>query len=229
MERDCPFVSRGGLKLAAALDAFSIDPTGLTCADLGCSTGGFADCLLQRGAGRVYAMDTAYGALAWKLRQDARVTVLERTNALHFDPWTQIAGFTGCELVTVDLGWTRQVRALAAARRWLGGTAGVPGDRGHPPPAPPGGRGETAPPAGGTAGVAGVVTLVKPHYEAVGVGVRPRGWRGGRLEDAEGEQVTRRVLAELEQAGWRVAGRVASPVRGEKGGNLEHLAWLVPV
>jgi 23S rRNA (cytidine1920-2'-O)/16S rRNA (cytidine1409-2'-O)-methyltransferase len=114
----CPYVSRGGLKLAAALDAFGVDPSGWTCADLGCNVGGFTDCLLQRGAAHVYAVDTGYGALAWKLRQDPRVTVLERTNALHFDP-AAIAGFGGCDLVTIDLAWTRQCRAIPAALRWL--------------------------------------------------------------------------------------------------------------
>jgi 23S rRNA (cytidine1920-2'-O)/16S rRNA (cytidine1409-2'-O)-methyltransferase len=78
---DCPYVSRGGLKLAAGLDAFAIDPAGLVCADIGASTGGFTDCLLQRGASRVYAIDVGYGQLAWKLRQDPRVVVMERTNA----------------------------------------------------------------------------------------------------------------------------------------------------
>jgi len=77
----CPYVSRGGLKLAAGLDHFQIDPTGLVCADIGASTGGFTDCLLQRGAARVYAIDVGYGQLAWKLRQDPRVAVRERTNA----------------------------------------------------------------------------------------------------------------------------------------------------
>ncbi|MFA6900651.1 MAG: TlyA family RNA methyltransferase [Desulfurivibrionaceae bacterium] len=77
----CPYVSRGGLKLAAGLDHFQIDPTGLVCADIGASTGGFTDCLLQRGAAKVYAIDVGYGQLAWKLRQDPRVVVMERTNA----------------------------------------------------------------------------------------------------------------------------------------------------
>lgn len=77
----CPFVSRGGYKLQAGLDAFSIDPTGLVCADIGASSGGFTDCLLQRGARRVYAVDVAYGMLDWKLRQDERVVVIERFNA----------------------------------------------------------------------------------------------------------------------------------------------------
>lgn len=113
-----PFVSRGGLKLRAALDAFGLDVTGYACADLGCNVGGFTDCLLQRGAARVFAVDTGYGALAWKLRKDPRVVVLERTNALHFDP-RKLPGFEGCDLVTIDLAWTRQSHAVPAARRWL--------------------------------------------------------------------------------------------------------------
>jgi len=78
-----PFVSRGGKKLAAGLAAFSIHPAGLICADIGCSTGGFTDCLLQNGAARVYAVDVGYGVLDWTLRQDDRVVVLERCNARH--------------------------------------------------------------------------------------------------------------------------------------------------
>jgi 23S rRNA (cytidine1920-2'-O)/16S rRNA (cytidine1409-2'-O)-methyltransferase len=80
------FVSRGGVKLANALEAFGIDPTGRGCLDVGASTGGFTDCLLQRGAENVIALDVAYGELHWNLRQDARVTVLERRNARELDP-----------------------------------------------------------------------------------------------------------------------------------------------
>jgi len=83
---DCPYVSRGGLKLAGGLDYFNIDPSGLVCGDIGASTGGFTDCLLQRGAAKVYAIDVGYGQLAWKLRTDPRVVVLERTNARHLTP-----------------------------------------------------------------------------------------------------------------------------------------------
>ena len=108
----CPYVSRGGLKLAAALDAFSIDVTGFACADLGANVGGFSDCLLKRGAVKVYAVDTAYGQLAWTLRQDEHVVVMERTNALHVEPVERV------DLVTVDLGWTRQSRAVPAALGW---------------------------------------------------------------------------------------------------------------
>ncbi len=77
----CPYVSRGGFKLKGGLDAFSFDPSGMICADIGASSGGFTDCLLQHGAKKVYAVDVAYGQLDWKLRQDERVIVIERFNA----------------------------------------------------------------------------------------------------------------------------------------------------
>ena len=83
---DCPYVSRGGLKLAAALDFFPVSPKDLICADIGASTGGFTDCLLQRGASKVFAIDVGYGQLAWKLRQDQRVIVMERCNARYLTP-----------------------------------------------------------------------------------------------------------------------------------------------
>jgi 23S rRNA (cytidine1920-2'-O)/16S rRNA (cytidine1409-2'-O)-methyltransferase len=81
-----PFVSRGGEKLAAALDTFSIDPTGRDCLDAGASTGGFTDCLLQRGARHVAALDVGYGQLAWELRTDPRVTVMDKTNVRELGP-----------------------------------------------------------------------------------------------------------------------------------------------
>jgi 23S rRNA (cytidine1920-2'-O)/16S rRNA (cytidine1409-2'-O)-methyltransferase len=80
-----PYVSRGGLKLRGALDAFGLDVTGFTALDVGASTGGFTDCLLQAGAARVYALDVAYGQLAWKLREDPRVVCIERTNIRHYE------------------------------------------------------------------------------------------------------------------------------------------------
>ncbi|MEN6465314.1 MAG: TlyA family RNA methyltransferase [Syntrophaceae bacterium] len=81
---DNPYVSRGGLKLRGALAAFGIDVSGITAIDVGASTGGFTDCLLQAGAAKVYAVDVGYGQLAWKLRQDERVVNLERTNIRFF-------------------------------------------------------------------------------------------------------------------------------------------------
>lgn len=83
--QDHPWVSRGGLKLARGLDAFGFDPAGRVCLDIGASTGGFTDVLLSRGAAKVYAVDVGQGQLAWKLRTDPRVVVLERTNARHLD------------------------------------------------------------------------------------------------------------------------------------------------
>jgi len=96
------FVSRGGEKLDHALEVFGIGVDGLTCLDVGASTGGFTDCLLQRGARRVYAVDVGYGQLAWKLRQDSRVVVLERTNIRHLE---REAIPEAVDLVTVDVSF----------------------------------------------------------------------------------------------------------------------------
>ena len=84
--QDHPWVSRGGLKLAHGLAAFGFDPAGLICLDVGASTGGFTDVLLTNGAAKVYAVDVGHGQLAWKLRSDARVVVMEKTNARHLTP-----------------------------------------------------------------------------------------------------------------------------------------------
>lgn len=110
---DGPYVSRGGIKLAAALDAFGVSPAGSVCADLGCNVGGFTDCLLRGGAIRVYAIDTGYGALDYGLRRDARVVVMERTNALHVRLPEPV------DLVVIDAGWTRQRRIVPAAATLL--------------------------------------------------------------------------------------------------------------
>lgn len=111
--RSTRFASRGGDKLDAALDAFGVDPAGWVCADLGCNVGGFTDCLLSRGAGRVYAVDTGYGELAWTLRRDDRVVVMERTNALHVQLPEPV------RLIAIDVGWTRQHLILPAAQSLL--------------------------------------------------------------------------------------------------------------
>ena len=81
--QDHPWVSRGGLKLEKGLKQFGVDPQGMTCVDVGASTGGFTDVLLTNGAAKVYAVDVGHGQLAWKLRQDERVVVMEKTNARH--------------------------------------------------------------------------------------------------------------------------------------------------
>src|SRR3954464_11050910 len=95
------FASRSGEKLEHALNVFEVNVEGLVCADLGSNAGGFVDCLLSRGAARVYAVDTGYGALDWKLRKDPRVVVMERTNAMH----VQLPEKVG--LVTIDVAWTK--------------------------------------------------------------------------------------------------------------------------
>ena len=96
---DIPYVSRGGLKLEGALNELSIDVDGCTCLDVGASTGGFSDCLLQNGAARVYAVDVGYGQLAWKLRQDPRVVTIERTNIRHM-PFEMIP--EAIDIATID-------------------------------------------------------------------------------------------------------------------------------
>ncbi|MFW5719421.1 MAG: SAM-dependent methyltransferase [Candidatus Dojkabacteria bacterium] len=105
MEKE-PFVSRAGQKLAHGLKEFCVEVRDLVVADFGCSTGGFTDCLLQNGAAKVYAVDTAYGELAYKLRIDPRVVVLERNNAMHVQLPEKV------DIITVDTSWTRQGKVM---------------------------------------------------------------------------------------------------------------------
>lgn len=111
---ELPYVSRGGLKLAEALDVFAYEPVNAMCADVGASTGGFTDVLLQRGAAHVYAIDVGYGQLAWKLRQDKRVTVMERTNARYLNSLPQ-----PIDLVTIDASFISLKLVLPAVKKWL--------------------------------------------------------------------------------------------------------------
>jgi 23S rRNA (cytidine1920-2'-O)/16S rRNA (cytidine1409-2'-O)-methyltransferase len=111
-----PYVSRGGMKLAAVLDALALDVRGMVALDVGASTGGFTDCLLQRGARRVYAVDVGYGQLAWKLREDARVVSLERTNVRHLLP-ERIP--EPLDLATIDASFISLRLVLPAVQRLL--------------------------------------------------------------------------------------------------------------
>lgn len=108
------YVSRGGGKLEAALQSFAIKPQGWTCADVGASTGGFTDCLLQHGAARVYAIDVGHGVLHWKLRNDPRVVVMERTNARNLEQLPEKA-----QLVTIDVSFISLDLILPRAASWL--------------------------------------------------------------------------------------------------------------
>jgi 23S rRNA (cytidine1920-2'-O)/16S rRNA (cytidine1409-2'-O)-methyltransferase len=109
VEGERRFVSRGGLKLEHALDQLGIDVTGLSCLDVGASTGGFTDCLLRRGAERVIALDVGYGQLDWTLRNDSRVEAMERVNARHLEP-DQLAYRP--ELATIDVSFISLTKVL---------------------------------------------------------------------------------------------------------------------
>lgn len=120
--RDHPWASRGGVKLAHALDQFAIDPAGKVCLDVGASTGGFTDVLLSRGAARVYAVDVGHGQLAWKLRCDPRVVVLERTNCRNLDATLvpEPVDLIVCDVSFIGLEVALPAPlALAAAQAWL--------------------------------------------------------------------------------------------------------------
>ena len=119
------YVSRGGLKLEHALDAFGIAVHDCIAIDLGASTGGFTDCLLQRGAARVYAVDVGQGQLAWKLRQDARVTVMENTNARHLTAEQFPKPFAPVDLVVVDCSFISLRKIIPAAVALLRRTGNI--------------------------------------------------------------------------------------------------------
>ncbi|PKL76593.1 MAG: TlyA family rRNA (cytidine-2'-O)-methyltransferase [Candidatus Melainabacteria bacterium HGW-Melainabacteria-1] len=110
----CPYVSRGGLKLAKALEVFEIAPKDRICLDIGASTGGFTDCLLQQGAERVYAIDVGYGQIDWKLRTDPRVTVLEKTNARYLSPADLYGEAPKASLAVMDVSFISILKIFPA-------------------------------------------------------------------------------------------------------------------
>jgi 23S rRNA (cytidine1920-2'-O)/16S rRNA (cytidine1409-2'-O)-methyltransferase len=114
---DIAYVSRGGLKLEAALHAFGIDVSGKVCLDVGASTGGFTDCLLQHGAASIYAVDVGYGQLAWRLRQDSRVVVIERTNIRHmsFETIGQQV-----DMITIDVSFISLKIVVPVVLKYMG-------------------------------------------------------------------------------------------------------------
>ncbi|MBF0376737.1 MAG: TlyA family RNA methyltransferase [Desulfamplus sp.] len=113
---DIPYVSRGGLKLAKALSHLSIDVNGMTCLDIGASTGGFTDCLLQAGADKVYAVDVGYGQIDWSLRQNPKVVVIERTN-IRYMPY-EIIG-QSVDLITIDTSFISLKLVVPAAEKFM--------------------------------------------------------------------------------------------------------------
>jgi len=119
VDRGPRYVSRGGEKLEAALKAFAIDLDGAVCADVGASTGGFTDCLLQHGAARVYAIDVGHGQLHWRLRQHPQVEVMERSNARHIERLPQPV-----DLVTIDASFISLKVLMRPVRGWFGPAGG---------------------------------------------------------------------------------------------------------
>lgn len=181
------FVSRGGDKLQAALYKFQVDVKDKAVLDVGSSTGGFVDCLLQNGAKKIYSVDTAYGELAWKLRNDPRVVVLERTNILHFKALPeQVEGPSvnrmgrKVDLVTIDTGWTKLELVLPVIKNFLN-------DNGS------------------------VIALLKPNYED------PKKVKGGVVPEELVEGIVKEVRESINGLGFKIVSEMESPILGGKG------------
>lgn len=194
------FVSRGGEKLDAALEAFGIDVKDWVCVDVGASTGGFTDCMLQRGAAKVYAIDVGKGILHWKLRNYARVIVMEETNARHVESLPEKIDF-----VTVDASFISLKILLPVVKKWFAPSPPTPLPMGE------GRRGE------------GAVALIKPQFEA---GRKDVARGDGVIRDPQiHRQVLLDVLTYARQEGFGLLGLIKSPLLGPKG-NAEFLVWL---
>ena len=201
------FVSRGGEKLDAALEAFGIDVTGFVCADVGASTGGFTDCLLQRGAAKVYAIDVGKGILHWKLRNDPRVVLMEQTNARYVESLPERVS-----LVTVDASFISLKILLPVVKKWI-----------SPSPLSPFPASSSLALRSARAGEGDVVALIKPQFEA---GKKDVARGDGVIRDPEiHRQVLLDVLSFAQREGFAVRGLLKSPLLGPKG-NTEFLAWL---
>ena len=196
LERGPRYVSRGGEKLVAALDAFDLDLNSAICADVGASSGGFTDCLLQHGAAKVYAIDVGKGILHWKLRNDSRVVIMEETNARYIESLPEQVSF-----VTIDASFISLKILLPVVRKWF--------------PFP-----------GLTEGVdvkSDIVALIKPQFEA---GKKDVSRGDGVIRDPEIHlQVLLDVLTYAESQGLGLQGLIKSPLLGPKG-NAEFLVWL---
>lgn len=197
--QDRRFVSRGGIKLQAAIKNWNLKLENLTVLDVGSSTGGFVDCLLQNGAAKVYALDTAYGELAWKLRNDPKVVVIERTNILHLQelPNNDVDIVVGAhrgapavvDLITIDAGWTKLELVLPVVKKFL----------------KPGGV---------------IIALLKPHYEAPkNILVK------GVVPVDKVENITHQVCDKIRELGFKIQETMESPILGG-GGNKEYLLQI---
>jgi 23S rRNA (cytidine1920-2'-O)/16S rRNA (cytidine1409-2'-O)-methyltransferase len=197
---DLRYVSRGGLKLESAMATWSIAVEGLACADIGASTGGFTDCMLQQGARSVLAVDTGYGQIAHKLRTDPRVTMLERTNARLLAPGGLYrSAVEAVRFFAMDVSFISATLVLPAVLKAMApaGTSGEPTERW---------KGEA-------------VILVKPQFEAG----RENVGKGGIVRDPAAHRLAiDRVENAVREEGGKVAGLIDSPILGMEG-NKEFL------
>lgn len=206
-EADHPYVSRGALKLLKGLDSFGVSPEGKVALDIGASTGGFTDVLLRRGAKRVYAIDVGYGQLAWSLRQDERVVVLERQNVREMDlalvPEPADLAVIDVSFISLTLVLPRIVELLQPA------SAGQPGTPDGTPDGTPAGK--------------PIVALVKPQFE---VG-RENVGKGGVVRDPAARLgAVEKVRSWAGEHGLIAGDFVESPITGPAG-NVEYLLLLL--
>ncbi|HSK87492.1 MAG TPA: TlyA family RNA methyltransferase, partial [Anaerolineales bacterium] len=194
------FVSRGGEKLEAALAAFGVDVTGWVCADVGASTGGFTDCLLQHSAAKIYAIDVGKGILHWKLRNDPRVVVMEETNARFVTSLPEPVA-----RVTVDASFISLKILLPVVKSWVFPLSSFLNEE------------KTKEERGG------LIALIKPQFEA---GRKDVSRGDGVIRDPEiHKQVLLDVLGFAQKERFQIRGLIRSPLLGPKG-NAEFLVWL---
>lgn len=202
-ETDIPYVSRGGLKLEAAIQFFHINVSNKVITDVGSSTGGFTDCMLKNGAKKVYCIDVGYGQLAWPLRKDPRVVLIERTNIRYFDTiiWGKDSNISGQEfeellkctidMATVDVSFISLTKVMPVVLKFLKN------------------EGE-------------VLALVKPQFE-VGKGEVGKG--GIVREEEKRLNAVEDVRKNLERLGLKTMGIFQSPISGQKG-NREYFLYM---
>jgi 23S rRNA (cytidine1920-2'-O)/16S rRNA (cytidine1409-2'-O)-methyltransferase len=195
------YVSRGGEKLAAALIEFRLDVRGMVCADIGASTGGFTDCLLQKGAKHVYSIDVGKGILHWKLRQDNRITLMESTNARYIEKLPE-----PIDLVTIDASFISLKILMPVVKKWFQNTPSLKMRDGEE-----------------NFEYQKVIALIKPQFEAG----RTEASKGhGVITDKKiHKRVILSVLDTAQNLGFSVNGLMQSPLLGPKG-NKEFLALL---
>jgi 23S rRNA (cytidine1920-2'-O)/16S rRNA (cytidine1409-2'-O)-methyltransferase len=187
VEQGPRFVSRGGEKLEAALQAFEVDIRGHICADVGASTGGFTDCLLQHGAVKIYAIDVGQGILDWKMRQDKRVVVMEKTNARYLKCLPEAV-----EIITIDVSFISLKVLLPVVKNWFFTDLNT-----------------------GQSSKGSTIALIKPQFEAGRKQVGRS--KGVIRDPVVHRQVLMDILGFARQQGYIVYGLIRSPLTGPKG------------